>query len=286
MFTLQIAIWQQISDKILLKLLSYAPKLLLALVILIIGFFVIKIIKKVIFKLSDKVSGKMKVDKSLKNFFENTIGVILWTILIIIILANLGVNVSGLIAGLGIAGFIVGFALKDTLGNLASGVFILFHRPFEVGDWINIGGIVGGVQKIGIAACTLNAPDGTKVTIPNSKIWGDTIQNYTGNPLRKLFNLEVGISYGDDIGKAIKIIQGILKKDKRVLKDPPPQVVVKGFGDSSVNITVRPTVNKSDYWGVYFDTVRKIKEEFDKKGVTIPFPQRTVWLNEAKKKKK
>jgi small conductance mechanosensitive channel len=264
------------------KLIEYSPKLILALILLVIGFFGIKITKKVVLKISPRI----KLDKSLKNFFENTVGVFMWLILIIIILANLGVNVSGLIAGLGIAGFVIGFALKDTLGNLASGVFILFHRPFHVGDWINVGGIVGGVQKIGIAACTLNAPDGTKVTIPNSKIWGDTIQNYSGNPVRKLYNIKVGISYSDDIGKAIKIIQDILKKDKRVLKDPPPQVVVKGFEDSSVNIVARPSVSKDAYWGVYFDTMKTIKEEFDKKGITIAFPQRDVWIKKPKKRKR
>ncbi len=272
----------EMAKDLLKKLIEYSPRLILALIILVVGFFAIKITKKLVLKISPKI----RFDKSIKNFLENTVGVVMWTILIIIILANLGVNVSGLIAGLGIAGFVIGFALKDTLGNLASGMFILFHKPFEVGHWINIGGTVGGVEKIGIAACTLNAPDGTRITIPNSRIWGDIIQNYHGNPVRKLFNLEVGISYSDDIGKAIKIIQDILKKDKRVLKDPPPQVVAKGFGDSSINIVARPAVSKDDYWDVYFDTVKAIKEGFDKNGITIPFQQRDVWIKKEKRKKR
>lgn len=115
-------------------------------------------------------------------------------------------------------------------------------------------------------------------------IWGGVIQNYTGNPVRKLFNLEVGISYSDDIGKAISIINDILKKDKRVLKDPEPQVVVKSLGDNSVIIAIRPAVKTSDYGDVYFDTIRAIKEEFDRKGITIPFPQRDVWIKEMKKR--
>lgn len=270
-----------LKELIISKSAYYGSRLIISAILLVLGYFAIKIIKKIILRYDKKI----KMDASLTNFMENTIGVVLWAILIIIILATLGVNITGFIAGIGIIGFIVGFALKDTLGNLAAGVFILFHKPFEVGHWINVAGIVGGVEKIGIAACTLNAPDGTRITIPNSRIWGDVIQNYHGNPVRKLFNLEVGISYKDDIGKAIKIIEGILKKDKRILKDPPPQVVVKGFGDSSVNIAVRPAVSKDDYWDVYFNTIRKIKEEFDKKGITIPFPQRTVWLNEMKRKK-
>jgi small conductance mechanosensitive channel len=272
----------QIRDHLVSKALEYLPKIIMVLVLVVLGYFVIKIIRKAVAKFFDKVN----FDRALETFIENIIGFVFWVILFVIILANLGVDVSGLIAGLGIMGFIVGFALKDTLGNLASGMFILFHKPFKVGDWVNIGGVVGGVEKVGIAACTLNSPDNVKITIPNSKIWGDTIQNYTGNKIRKIFNLQIGISYSDDIGKAIKIIEDVLKKDKRVLKDPPPQVVVKSLGDNSVNIAVRPAIDKKDYWGVYFDSIRAIKEEFDKKGVTIPFPQRDVWVKEMKKKRK
>lgn len=261
---------------------SYLPKIIGTLVILIVGWIIIKILVKLIEKFFDKVD----FERSVETFIENVVKVLLWIVLLIVILSNLGVNVSGLIAGLGIMGFIVGFALKDTLGNLASGVFILFHKPFRVGDFVKVAGIGGVIEKVGIAACILKAPDGVKITIPNSKIWGDVIQNKTGNPVRKIFDLEVGISYSDDIGKAIKIVNETLKKDKRVLKDPPPQVVAKGFGDSSINIAVRPSVKKEDYWGVYFDTIKKIKEEFDKNNITIPFPQRDVWIKEMSKAKK
>ncbi len=253
---------------------TYLIRFIWVIVIIVIGGFVIKIVKKAI----DKSLDKAKIEKSLKTFIESVVGFVLWIVILIIILANLGVDVSGLIAGLGVMGFIVGFALKDTLGNLASGFFILYHKPFRVGEWVKIGGKVGGVERIGISACTLKAPDGTKITMPNSKIWGGTIENFSGNPIRKIYNLEVGISYGDDIGKAIKIIQEVLKKDKRVLRDPEPQVVVKTLGDNSVNIAVRPSVKKDNYWGVYFDAIRNIKEEFDKNKITIPFPQRTVWM--------
>jgi len=270
--------WNEFLD----NLAAFTPKLITVAIILVIGFIVIKVLVHLI----DKFFNKVNFDRSVETFIENMARVGLWMILLIIILSNLGVNVSGLIAGLGIMGFIVGFALKDTLGNLASGIFILFQKPFKVGDWINVGGIVGGVERVGIAACVLKSPDNVKITIPNSKIWGDVIQNYTGNPTRKIFNLEVGISYGSNIDKAIKIIQGILKKDKRVLKDPAPQVVTKSLGDSSVNIAVRPACKKEDYWGLYFDLVKTIKQEFDKNGIEIPFPQRDVWIKETGKGKK
>ena len=132
----------------------------------------------------------------------------------------------------------------------------------------------------------LKSPDNVKITIPNSKIWRDTILNYTGNPTRNLRNLEIGISYDSNIDKAIRIINNILKRDKRVLKDPKPQIVVKSLGDNSINIAVRPHMKKEDFWGVYFDTIKKIKEEFDKNNITIPFPQRDVWIKEMSKKPK
>ena len=273
---------QNIWADFLVKLSSYVPKLITVVIILVIGYIAIRVLVRII----EKFFSKANFDRGIETFIENIVKVGLWMILIIVILSNLGINVAGLIAGLGIAGIIIGFALQDTLSNLASGVFILFYRPFKVGDWINIGGVIGGVERIGIAACILNSPDNVKITIPNSKIWKDTIQNYTGNPTRKLFNLEVGISYDSDIDKAIKIIHKVLKNDKRVLKDPEPQVVTKSLEDSSVNIAVRPAVKKEDYWAVYFDLVKTIKQEFDKNKISIPFPQRDVWIKEMSKQPK
>lgn len=276
----QVSIITQAKDQLIAKVMTYVPKVVMTLIIIVVGYFVIKLIRKAIAKFFDKVN----FDRALETFMENIAGFVLWAILLVIILSNLGIDVSGLIAGLGIMGFIVGFALKDTLGNLASGFFILFHKPFKVHDWVKIGGVIGEVKHVGVAACTLKSPDGVKITIPNSKIWGDTIQNYTGNPIRKIFKLQVGISYSEDIGKAIKVINEVLKKDKRILKDPKPQVVVKELGDSSVNIAVRPSVKKEDYWGVYFDSVRAVKEALDKNKINIPFPQRDIWIKEMKKK--
>lgn len=258
---------------------AYTPKIITILTIVVIGYIVIKILTRLIAKFFDRVD----FDRGVETFLENASKVVLWIILIIIILSNLGVNVTGLLAGLGIMGIIVGFALQDTLGNLASGVFILFNKPFSVGDTVNIASFVGRIEKVGIAACEMTSQDNVKITIPNRKIWGDVIQNYTGNGFRRLFNLEVGISYDSNIDKAIKLINSILAKDSRVLKNPEPEVVVKSLGDSSVVIAVRPAVKGNDYWPVYFDSIRKIKEEFDRNGIVIPFPQREVWIREQEK---
>src|SRR3989338_6177040 len=227
------AFMQDLWNKFVGKVIESTPKIITVVIILVIGYIIIKIINKIVVKFFDRVD----FDRGVETFIENAVKVILYIILIITILSNLGVNVSGLLAGLGIMGIIVGFALQDTLGNLASGVFILFNKPFRVGDTVNIGGITGTVEKIGIAACELNSQDNIKITIPNKKIWGDTIQNFTGNKMRKIFNLEVGISYDSDIEKAIKIANNILKNDARVLKDPQPEGVVKSLADRSVVFT-------------------------------------------------
>ena len=270
------AFMQDLWGKFVEKIVASSSKIIAIVIILVIGYIIIKIITKIVAKFFDKVD----FDRCVETFIENAIKVVLWVILLIIALSNLGVNVTGLLAGLGILGIIVGFALQDTLGNLASGVFIILNKPFKVGDWINVGSIVGMVEKVGIAACELNSPDNIKITIPNKKIWGDIIQNYTGNPTRKIFNLDVGISYDSDIDKAIKIVNNILKNDSRVLKDPQPEVVVKSLADSSVVLAIRPAVNTKDYWPVYFDAIKAIKQQFDNNGIKIPFPQRDIWIKE------
>ncbi|MBI2208085.1 mechanosensitive ion channel family protein [Candidatus Woesearchaeota archaeon] len=273
---------QNLWGKFIEKVVASSSKIIAIVIILVIGYIIIKIITRLVARFFDKVD----FERGVETFIENAIKVILYAILVIVILANLGVNVSGLLAGLGIIGIIIGFALQDTLGNLASGVFILFNKPFRVGDTVNIAGIVAVVEKIGIAACELNSPDNIKITIPNKKIWGDIIQNYTGNKMRKIFNLEVGISYDSDMDKAIKIVNEILKNDGRVLKDPQPEVVVKSLADSSVVLAIRPAVKPADYWPVYFDAIKAIKQEFDKNGIAIPFPQRDVWIKDMPKSAK
>ena len=270
------AFMQDLWVKFVEKIIASSSKIIAIIIILAVGYIIIKILTRIVAKFFDKVD----FDRGVETFIENAVKVVLWVILLIIALSNLGVNVSGLLAGLGIMGIIVGFALQDTLGNLAAGVFILFNKPFRVGDTVNIGGITGTVEKIGIAACELNSMDNIKITIPNKKIWGDTIQNFTGNKTRKIFNLEVGISYDSDIDKAIKIANNILKNDARVLKDPQPEVVVKSLADSSVVLAIRPAVNTKDYWPVYFDALKAIKQQFDNNGIKIPFPQRDIWVKE------
>ncbi len=263
----------KLKEQVLGNYLQLVPKLAGALIIFLFGLIAIKVISKIL----EHFFKRVEIDPSAEHFVENVIKIGLWGILVILILANLGVNVSGLIAGLGVMGFIVGFALKDTLGNLAAGVFILFHKPFRVGHFVEIGAIKGFVEKIGIAATEIHTFDGKVVTIPNGKVWGDAITDYAGLTDRRL-EMIFPIHYDSDMSKAINILKALVKADSRVLKEPAPEIVVRELAESSVNLAIRVLVRKEDYYNVKFDFNRKVKENFDKHKIVIPFPQREIHL--------
>jgi small conductance mechanosensitive channel len=195
---------------------------------------------------------------------------------LLVALSQLGIEVGPMLAGLGIVGFIVGFALQETLGNFASGIMILLYRPFDVGDLVNCaGGVFGTVSHMSLVSTTVLTLDNQTLIVPNGKIWGDVITNVAAQRIRRV-DLVVGISYGDDIPFAEKVLEGILAEHPKVLKDPEAMVKVHELGDSSVNLVVRPWVARDDYWDVYWDVTREVKLRFDREGISIPFPQRDI----------
>jgi len=199
----------------------------------------------------------------------------MWVIVLMIGLSQLGIDIGPMVAGLGVTGFVLGFAFQESLSNLASGFMILLNRPFEVGHYIEAAGTAGTVKELTMMATTLNSPDNKKVTIPNRAIWGGTITNYSAEDTRRV-DLVVGIGYGADIGKAKEVIMGALTANEQVLADPEPVVEVVEMADSSVNLVVRPWANTDDYWAVYFALNHSIKEALDAEGLEIPFPQMDV----------
>ncbi len=192
-------------------------------------------------------------------------------------LSQLGISLGPLLAGFGIVGFIVGFALQDSLSNFASGLMILIYRPYDVGDIIEAAGVFGRVNHMSLVNTTMITFDNQTIVIPNSKIWGDVIKNVTSQTLRRV-DMTFGISYSDNVDHAEQVLLQILEADDRILSDPPPMVKLHELGDSSVNFVVRPWVNKDDYWNVYWDVTRAVKIRFDEEGLSIPFPQRDVHL--------
>ncbi len=256
---------------------EYGIKIISALVVLIIGMWVAKMIKKGVVKLMEKRS----VDPTLISFATSLLYVALQVFVIIAALAKLDINTTSFIAILGAAGLAIGLALQGSLSNFAAGVLMIVFKPIKVGDFVEAGGTKGSVGEISIFTTILNTPDNKKVIVPNSKVMGDNITNFNANGTRRV-DLVAGIGYGDDIDKAKTVLEGILAADERILKDPESTVAVVEMADSSVNLVVRPWVNGADYWGVYFDTTETIKKRFDEEGITIPFPQRDVHLYEHK----
>ncbi|MEM9302208.1 MAG: mechanosensitive ion channel family protein, partial [Pseudomonadota bacterium] len=194
---------------------------------------------------------------------------------LLVALSQVGISVGPMLAGLGIAGFVIAFALQDTLSNFASGAFILFYRPFDVGDVVEAGGVWGKVKNMTLVSTTILTFDNQTLIVPNKKIWGDVIRNVSGQRTRRV-DLVFGIGYSDDIEHAERVLADILANDERVLRKPEPLVRVNELGDSSVNFIVRPWVKRDDYWDVYWDLTKAVKLRFDAEGISIPFPQRDV----------
>lgn len=255
----------------------YGLKVVAAIVIFIVGRWVALGLAKII----KRVMIRSKVDETLVSFVRNLSYVALLAFVIIAALNQLGIQTASFIAVLGAAGLAIGLALQGSLANFAAGVLMIIFKPFKVGDYIEGAGTAGTVEKIEIFTTQLKTPDNKTVIVPNSKITGDNIINYTVKGTRRV-DLVFGIGYGDDIDKARSIIKEIIGKDERVMKEPEPMIVLSELADSSVNLTVRVWTTVNDYWPFYFDTTETVKKQFDAQGVSIPFPQRDVHIYEHK----
>lgn len=223
------------------------------------------------------VSASKRFSDLLKDFFVNAVRKAVMLIGIIIALSRLEIDIAPLLAGLGVAGFILGFALQGTLSNFASGLMILIYRPYDVGQIIEAAGVKGIVDSMNLVSTTIKTFDNQIVVIPNGEIWGGVIINVTGSDTRRV-DMVFGISYTDDISKAAKILEDIASKHELVLKEPEPIIRLHELADSSVNFVCRPWVKTPDYWTVYWDVTRTVKERFDAEGISIPFPQRDVHI--------
>ena len=251
----------------------YSARIAAAIVIFVVGRWLAGHIAD----LFARVLERQKVELTLVRFLKNISYYALVVAVIIAAINQLGVNTTSFLAVLGAAGLAVGLALKDSLANFAAGVMLILFRPFKVGDFVVAGGISGTVKEVAIFNTELATPDNQKMIVPNSSIMGNVITNVTANPTRRI-DLVVGIGYNDDIAKAKTVLQAIVREDSRVLQDPAPQVAAAELGESSINLVVRPWVKTSDYWDVRFDLIERIKSEFDRSGLHIPFPQRDVHL--------
>ncbi len=244
---------------------------------LLIGIWISKFIRRTI----EKHLNKKQVDKTLVSFLLNLIYFTLLTVVVLASLSQLGIETTSFIAILGAAGLAVGLALQGSLSNFASGVLLIIFRPFKVDDVVELADAKGYVEKIQIFTTQIRTFDNKTIIIPNSVITSGKITNFTDKEVRRV-DLSIGISYGDNIKQAIDSLMEILNNHPKILKNPAPFVGVNGYGDSSIDLILRPWCKTEDYWNVFFEVNQKIKEEFDSKGISIPFPQRDVHLFEHK----
>ncbi|MDD8060022.1 MULTISPECIES: mechanosensitive ion channel family protein [Shewanella] len=255
------------------------PSLTFKIVVFLFILFITSLVAKIVTKIIAKTvrASKLQFSQLLQEFFISLSSKVVYALGLLIALSQLGFELGPLLAGFGIAGVIIGFALQDTLSNFASGMMILIYRPFDVGDLINAAGVTGRVSHMSLVSTTIKTLDNQRLIVPNNKIWGDTINNITAEHQRRV-DLVFGIGYGDDIPHAEKILKSIVEQHPKVQATPEPIVRLHTLGESSVDFVVRPWVKPDDYWEVYWDITREVKMRFDAEGVSIPFPQRDVHI--------
>jgi small conductance mechanosensitive channel len=244
-----------------------------AIALLIIGRMVAGWIRRGIRRIMER----REVDPTLIPFVSSLVYYLVIAFVVIAVLGIFGIPTASFVAVLGAAGLAVGLALQGTLSNFAAGVMLLVFRPFKIGDLVEVGGELGVIEAIGIFTTIMNSLDNKKIIQPNAQIFSGTIVNYDGNETRRV-DMVMGIDYGDDVGIAIETIQKIVTAHPLVLAEPEARVAVSNLGDSSVDLVVRPWCIPDDYWTVYFDLTRQMKEGLEAAGCSIPFPQRDVHL--------
>jgi small conductance mechanosensitive channel len=258
--------------------LAYTPRVLGGILILIIGWMVAGWLARMTRRALNRVES---VDLTLRNFFVSLVRYVVLILTGLAVLSQFGVQTASLIAVFGAAGLAIGLALQGTLSNLAAGVMLLLFRPFKVGDYIEGGGTAGSVKELTLFTTELATPDNVQIIVPNGELWGSIIKNYSFHETRRV-DFELGIGYGDDIETAMAVVQEVLAADARVHAEPEAQVVVGALADSSVNLIVRVWCQAADYWNLKFDLTRRFKEAFDARDISIPFPQRDVYIHQTK----
>ena len=245
-----------------------AMNVLLAVLTFLVGWLVVRLVSAA----TRRAFARRKRKTLFADFLVSVVSKACWAVVAIMVLGRLGVNVAPLVAGLGVTGFIVGFAFQESLGNLASGMMIAVNEPFKVGDFVSAGGHEGSVVEVNMMATVLSTPDNKRIVLPNKSVWGGPIVNYNALATRRV-DMKVGIAYGADVDRAVEIIRAAVSAVPGVLADPAPAVATAGLDNSQVTINVRPWARTQDYWKVYSASLVAVKQALDAAGIEIPFPQ-------------
>ena len=267
--------FSELSNVLIKTLSTWGLRVLGALFLLLVGLTVAKLVKRYVAKILEKA----KLDETVVPFISSIAYYATLTFVCIAALGLFGVQTTSIVAVLGAAGFAVGLALQGTLSNFSAGVMLMIFRPFKLGDFVDLSGTSGVVKEVGIFSTQLTTPDNVLIIIPNSAVYGHTIKNYSANENRRV-DLVVGISYDDDIDKAIAAVKEILASDERVLEEPESTIAVCELADSSVNLVVRPWCSTADYWPLRFALTKALKEGVEASGCSFPYPQRDVHITQ------
>ncbi|MDX1332315.1 MAG: mechanosensitive ion channel [Robiginitalea sp.] len=252
---------------------NFVPSLVTALITLVVGLWIIRMINKLVKRFFDKHD----YDEALETFLQSLIRAGLKFLLFVLVVTQLGVKSSSLVAMVGAAGLAVGLALQGSLANFAGGVLILLFKPFKVGDFISAQGVDGTVKEISIFTTKINTFGNQVAIVPNGQLSNNNIINYNAEATRR-DKIDVGIGYGSNIKKAKEILLEICAEDARILKDPAPEVYVGALADSSVNLTLRFWAENANFWAAHFHVMETLKLRFDQEGIEIPFPQRDIHM--------
>ncbi|MBY5941754.1 mechanosensitive ion channel [Halomonas sp. DP5N14-9] len=253
--------------------LQFLINLVAAAAIFIIGRWVAKAVHRVVVKGMQRAD----VEPLLVKFLGNILYALLLTFVILAAISRIGIQTASLIAVIGAAGLAVGLALQGSLANFAAGVMVIIFRPYRIGDYVEAGGVSGTVEDVQIISTELSTPDNRKIIVPNGQMMSGAVVNYSAHATRRV-DLTVGVGYDDDIDTVRRVLESVVADDPRVLSEPAPNIRMNAMGDSSITWIVRPWVQASDYWDVYWEMTEEIKRRFDREGISIPFPQRDVHL--------
>ena len=265
---------REIIAEVVAIIVEYGVDIVGAIVLLIVGWTVAGWARRGVRHALERVP---RMDETLKPFLAKLVWYVIMVFVLVAVLSQFGVQTASVIAVLGAAGLAIGFSLQGTLANVASGVMLLFLRPFNIGDYVDAGGISGTVVEISLFNTEIKTRQGLCLIVPNKIIWESPITNFSRNPTRR-FDITVGIGYGDDVDGAMDLLMGLLTGDERILDDPEPLVMIEELGDNAVIINLRAWAGAGDFWAAVWDLKKAIKVELEAAGYSIPFPQRDIHI--------
>ena len=263
--------FDMILDKLIDMSISAGKNILVAIIVFIVGRFLISMLNKFFAQILEK----RKIDVTIKTFLKSLVNILLTLLLIVSVVGALGVNTTSFAALLASAGVAIGMALSGNLQNFAGGLIVLLFKPYKVGDWIEAQGVSGTVSEIQIFHTILTMADNKVVYIPNGNLSSGVVINYSRKETRRI-EWVVGVDYGEDLAKVERVVRALLDADSRILKDPAPVVALNALSASSVDVTIRVWVAAADYWDVNFEVRKNIYNEFNKQNINFPFPQLTL----------